>query len=77
MQKTVRGVISGRVIELDEDLGALNGQMVEVLVTFLPDNKANPDEPMSDGLSKIYEILGRSHHSGNWDDAERHNEHQP
>ena len=77
MQKTVRGVLSGRVIELDEDLGALDGQMVEVQVTFLAGNEAKPDEPMSDALAKVYEILGRSHHSGNWDDADRHNEHQP
>ncbi len=32
---------------------------------------------MSEALAKVYEILGRSYDSGNWDDAERHNEHQP
>jgi ribosomal protein S28E/S33 len=77
VQKTVRGVLIGRVIELDEDLGALNGQIVEVQVTFLNGNEEKPAEAMSDGLAKVYEILGRSHHSGNWNDAERHNEHQP
>lgn len=77
MQKTVRGVLSGRVIELDEELGTLNRQIVEVQVTFLNRDEEQPAEPMSDGLAKVYEILGRSHHSGNWNDAERHNEHQP
>lgn len=33
--------------------------------------------PMSEGLAKIYEILGRRHDSGFSDTAARHNEHQP
>lgn len=33
--------------------------------------------PMSPGLAKIYEILGRRYSSGHTDTAERHNEHQP
>lgn len=33
--------------------------------------------PMSPGLAKIYEILGRRYNSGHTDTAERHNEHQP
>jgi hypothetical protein len=51
--------------------------VVEVQVTFLSDKQVKIEEPMSDALAKVYEILGRSHHSGNWDDAARHNEHQP
>ena len=52
VQKTVRGVLSGRVIELDEDLGALKGQMVEVQVTFISPDETRPEEPMSDGAFK-------------------------
>jgi len=33
--------------------------------------------PMSEGLAKIYEILGRRYSSGYSDTAARHNEHQP
>jgi hypothetical protein len=33
--------------------------------------------PMSEGLARVYEILGRRHSSGHTDAAERHNEHQP
>lgn len=32
---------------------------------------------VSDGLAKVYEILGRRHSSGFTDTAARHNEHQP
>jgi predicted DNA-binding antitoxin AbrB/MazE fold protein len=38
---------------------------------------APPPPPMSEGLAKVYEILGRRHASGYTDTAERHNEHQP
>jgi len=33
--------------------------------------------PMSEGLARVFEILGRRHSSGHTDTAERHNEHQP
>jgi hypothetical protein len=33
--------------------------------------------PMSEGLAKIYEVLGRRYRSGHTDAAARHNEHQP
>lgn len=35
------------------------------------------DAPMSEGLAKIYAILGERYDSGYTDTAERHNEHQP
>jgi predicted DNA-binding antitoxin AbrB/MazE fold protein len=39
---------------------------------------SQPDQPaMSEGLAKIYEILGRRYSSGYTDTAARHNEHQP
>ena len=72
MVKTTHGKVHGKTIELDEDLGVPEGQEVEVQVTVLPS-----PPPMSEGLAKIYEILGRRHSSGDTDTAERHNEHQP
>ena len=75
MTKTLHGKVRGKTIELDEDLGAVDGQEVEVLVKFV--ESAKPLPSMSEGLAKVYEILGRRHSSGYTDTAERHNEHQP
>ena len=38
---------------------------------------AQPAAAMSEGLRKVYEVLGRRHNSGHADTAERHDEHQP
>jgi hypothetical protein len=76
MTKTIHGTVRGKTIELDEDLGVAEGQEVEVQVKIVsPQNTPNP--PMTEGLAKVYEILGRRHSSGHTDTAERHNEHQP
>ena len=40
MIKTIHGIVHGKTIELDEDLGAADGQEVEVHVTFMPSPKA-------------------------------------
>ena len=75
MTKTLHGKVHGKTIELDEDLGFAEGQEVEVQVQLVPPQPSRP--PMSEGLAKVYEILGRRHSSGHTDTAERHNEHQP
>ena len=72
MVKMTHGKVHGKTIQLDEDLGVPEGQEVEVQVRVLPS-----ETQMSEGLAKIYEILGRRHSSGYTDTAERHNEHQP
>lgn len=76
MTKTLHGRVHGRTIEFDEDIDAPDGQAVEVQVKIIP-----PAEPgraaMSEGLAKIYAILGERYDSGYTDTAERHNEHQP
>jgi hypothetical protein len=76
MTKTMHGKIHGRTIELDEDPGMADGQEVELHMTVVGP-PPNPQAPMSEGLAKVYEILGRQHSSGYTDTAERHNEHQP
>ena len=76
MTKTLHGTVRGKTIEFNEDLGVGEGQEVEVQVKIVQPPK--PKQPsMSEGLAKIYEILGRPHSSGHTDTAERHNEHQP
>jgi hypothetical protein len=76
MTKTLHGKVHGKTIELDEDLGVAEGQEVEVQVKIVQPAKQS-QLPMSAGLAKVYEILGRRHNSGHTDTAERHNEHQP
>lgn len=73
MTKTLHGKAHGKTIELDEDLGVPEGQDVEVQVTVVAPAAA----PMSDGLAKVYAILGERFQSGENDVAARHNEHQP
>jgi hypothetical protein len=76
MTRTLHGKVHGKTIELDEDLGVAEGQEVEVQVKLVP--VAQPLPPaMSEGLAKIYAILGERFDSGHSDTAERHNEHQP
>jgi hypothetical protein len=76
MTKTLHGKVHGKTIELDEDLGVAEGQEVEVQVTVVQPTTPTA-APISEGLAKVYEILGRRHSSGHTDTAERHNEHQP
>ena len=75
MTRTLHGKVHGKTIELDEDLGVAEGQEVEVQVKLI--QPTNPTTvPMSEGLARVYEILGRRHSWGHADTAERHNEHQ-
>ena len=76
MTRTLHGKVHGKTIELDEDLGVAEGQEVEVQVKLIQPTKP-ATVPMSEGLARVYEILGRRHSSGHRDTAERHNEHQP
>ncbi len=67
-----------------------NGVFRPVEPVDLPDNTPVAFEPrvlteapqtspasMSEGLAKVYEILGRRYRSGYSDTAARHSEHQP
>ena len=76
MTSTVHGIVHGKTIELDEDLGVGEGQEVEVQVKVLPPTLPS-QRPMSEGLAKLYAVLGERYDSGHTDTAERHNEHQP
>ncbi len=76
MTKTLHGKVHGRTIELDEDLGVVDGQEVEIQVRIVqPEEQSRP--PVSEGLARIYSILGERYNSGHADTAARHNEHQP
>ena len=73
MNRIVHGVIHGKTIELDEEIGIAEGQKVEVQVKVAREAPA----PVSEGLAKIYAILGERYESGHTDTASRHDEHQP
>ena len=73
MTKTLHGKVHGKTIELEKDLGVVDGQEVEVQVKIVQTTKP----PVSEGLAEIYAILGERYNSGHADTAERHNEHQP
>jgi hypothetical protein len=45
MTKTIHGRIHGRIIELDEDLGVVEGQEVEVQVKMIALKKRPPGPP--------------------------------
>ncbi len=76
MTKTLLGRVRGRTIELDENLGMPDGQEVEVQVKILP--PALPGHAqMTEGLAKLYAVLGERYDSGHTDTVDRHNEHQP
>ncbi len=73
MTQTVEAVYDGAVLRPEKALALEPNTRVRLTVEVLPPAAA----PMSEGLAKVYEILGRRHSSGHTDTAERHNEHQP
>jgi hypothetical protein len=44
MTKTVHGIVQGKIIELDEDLGVAEGQQVEIQVRTIPKSSRKPGE---------------------------------
>lgn len=45
MTKTLHGVVRGKTIELEQDLGVVDGQEVEIQVTMLRPKKRLPGSP--------------------------------
>ena len=78
---TIHGVVHGKMIELSESPGLPDGQRVvvqlEPATELLSEVPAGPKMQISEGLAKIYAVLGERYDSGHTDTAERHNEHQP
>ena len=74
MEKVIQGTVQGRTIVLSEDLGLADGRRVEVRVKVVP---TTTSPQMSEGLAKVYGILGERYASGASDTAARHDEHQP
>ena len=76
MTKTIHAVYENGVFRPTEKVDLPDHCEVEVEVKIIqPAKPAQP--PISEGLAKIYAILGERYNSGHTDTAERHNEHQP
>lgn len=45
MTKTLHGIIRGKIIELDDDLGVVDGQEAQIQVTMLSPKKRPPGPP--------------------------------
>ena len=74
---TIRAVFENGVFRPTEKVEFPDPCEVEIDVRQVKVEPPTTQAPMSEGLAKIYEILGRRHSSGEHDVAERHNEHQP
>jgi predicted DNA-binding antitoxin AbrB/MazE fold protein len=76
MPKTIHAIYRDGVFRPTEPVSLPDGTEVNIPT---PDTQpeAPAAAPMSEGLAKIYAILGERYTSGHTDTAERHDEHQP
>jgi predicted DNA-binding antitoxin AbrB/MazE fold protein len=77
MSSTVHAIFENGAFRPVGPVDLPEGTPVEFEPRVLADVPQPPQAPLSDGLSKVYEILGRRYSSGHTDTAARHNEHQP
>jgi predicted DNA-binding antitoxin AbrB/MazE fold protein len=77
MISTVHAIYENGVFRPVEAVGLPEHTPVEFEPRILTQALLPPQTPMSEGLAKIYEILGRRYSSGHTDTAARHSEHQP
>jgi predicted DNA-binding antitoxin AbrB/MazE fold protein len=75
MSKTIHAIFENGVFRPTEVVEIPENSEVEVEVRVIKEGPTPP--PMSEGLAKIYAILGERYNSGHTDTAARHNEHQP
>jgi len=77
MSSTVHAIYEKGVFRPLQPVGLPDNTPVEFEPRVLAEPPDAPPPSMSDGLAKVYEILGRRYSSGHTDTAARHNEHQP
>jgi predicted DNA-binding antitoxin AbrB/MazE fold protein len=77
MSSTVHAIFGNGVFRPVEPVDLPENTPVEFELRVLGEVPETPPAAMSEGLAKIYEILGRRYNSGYTDTAARHNEHQP
>jgi predicted DNA-binding antitoxin AbrB/MazE fold protein len=77
MTKTIHAIYANGVFRPVEPVDLPEQTPVEFDLRVLPQAHPPAQAPMSEGLAKVYDILGRRYSSGHTDTAARHNEHQP
>lgn len=77
MTPTVHAIYENGVFRPVEPVALPDRTPVEFEPRILTDTPETLQPSMSEGLTRIYEILGRRYSSGHTDTAARHNEHQP
>jgi predicted DNA-binding antitoxin AbrB/MazE fold protein len=75
MTTTVHAVFEKGVFRPVEPISLPESTSVELDVRLAGEQPSPPS--MSEGLAKVYSILGERYDSGHSDTAARHNEHQP
>ena len=76
--QTIQTIYENGVFRPTEHIDLPDRCQVEVEIRNIRAETTAPEAgPMTPGLAKVYEILGRRFRSGVTDTAERHNEHQP
>ncbi len=77
MTSTVHAIYEHGVFRPVEPVNLPDNTPVEFEPRVLTEAPQGSAPPMSEGLAKIYEILGRRYRSGHTDTAARHIVHQP
>jgi predicted DNA-binding antitoxin AbrB/MazE fold protein len=76
--KTIHAIYENGVFRPVEPVDLPDHTAVEVQLRVLTQVPADQTpQGMSEGLAKIYAVLGERYESGHTDTAARHNEHQP
>jgi predicted DNA-binding antitoxin AbrB/MazE fold protein len=75
MTTTIHAIFENGVFRPVEPVALPECTSVEIEVRT--SDEPEPPVPMSEGLAKVYSILGERYNSGIADTAARHNEHQP
>ncbi|HVC92871.1 MAG TPA: antitoxin family protein [Pirellulales bacterium] len=77
MTKSIHAVYADGVFRPVEPVDLPDQTAVEFEPRVVAEAPGTAPPQMSEGLTKVYAILGRRHSSGFTDTAARHNEHQP
>jgi predicted DNA-binding antitoxin AbrB/MazE fold protein len=77
MNSTVHAIYENGVFRPVGQVDLPDKTPVEFEPRVLTDAPQSSQPSISEGLAKIYEVLGRRYSSGYTDTAARHNEHQP
>ncbi len=73
----LHGTVHGNTIEVMDDLRLPEGEQVELTIERVKTDEEENTKELSEGRTRVYEILSARYNSGHTDTAARHNERQP